>query len=79
MMQGIGGMAGGFMGFSDRRLKRDIKRVGSFLGHVFYTWTYIWGEKGFGVMSDEVRHIPGAVVKHPSGYDMVDYGVIYGS
>lgn len=78
MMQGIGGMAGGFMGFSDRRLKRDIKRVGSWNKIKFYTWTYIWGEKGFGVMSDEVRHIAGAVVPHSSGYDMVDYGVIYG-
>jgi hypothetical protein len=78
MMSGIGNLAGGFMAFSDRRLKRNIKRIGSIKGINVYSWEYIWGEQGSGVMADEVRHIPGAVVKHPSGYDMVDYGVIYG-
>ena len=75
MMQG----ATSFAAFSDRRLKRDIREVGTWNKLKFYTWEYIWGERGFGVMSDEVRHIAGAVVKHPSGYDMVDYGVIYGN
>jgi hypothetical protein len=75
LMQGIGG----FAAFSDRRLKRDVKLVGTWNKLKFYTWEYIWGERGFGVMSDEVRHIAGAVIKHPSGYDMVDYGVIYGN
>jgi len=79
LMGNIGSLAGGAMGFSDRRLKRDIKPVGVWNNIKFYIWTYVWGEQGFGVMADEVRHITGAVVRHPSGFDMVDYGVIYGN
>jgi hypothetical protein len=77
MMSGVGGMAGGFMGFSDRRLKQDVHLVGEYKGLNIYRWTYLWGEEASGVMSDEVQHIPGAVVTDPvTGYDMVDYGVV---
>lgn len=77
MMSGAGSMAGGFM-MSDRRLKENIRRIGSHNGINIYAFDYIWGHPGVGVMSDEVRHIPGAVVRHSSGYDAVNYEVIYG-
>jgi hypothetical protein len=77
MMSGVGSLAGGFM-MSDRRLKKNIKRIGSHNGINIYAFDYVWGHPGVGVMSDEVRHIPGAVVTHSSGYDAVNYEVIYG-
>lgn len=68
----LGGAQLGGM-FSDRRLKRNIRRVGATpAGYHWYNFEYVWGEPGEGVMSDEV---PTAwVIKHPSGYDVVDYG-----
>ena len=78
-MSGIGSLASaGTMLFSDRRLKREIKRIGSVAGLNLYEYVYIWGEKAVGVMADEVRKLyPDAVFKHNSGYDMVDYGKIF--
>ena len=77
LMGGIGSMAkiGASAGmFSDRRLKRNIKRIGKLPSGVsVYSFDYIWGESAIGVMADEV---PWAVVKHESGYDMVDYARI---
>jgi hypothetical protein len=65
---------GGF--FSDRRLKKNIKLIGSSpSGLKIYAFEYI--DKAFGngtfqgVMSDEISN--DAVIKHPTGYDMVDY------
>ena len=62
--------------FSDRRLKKDIKLLGlSPNGIKIYSFKYIdpnIGEGTYqGVMSDEIPQ--NAVVKHVSGYDMVDY------
>jgi hypothetical protein len=65
-------MAGGAAMFSDRRLKRNVKRVGSFKGYPLYEFDYVWGQHSVGVMADEVD--PRAVITHPSGYKMVDYG-----
>jgi len=61
--------------FSDRRLKTNIKRVGTHrLGIGIYEFDYVWGEHATGVMADEVKAVmPEAVTRHPSGYDMVDY------
>ena len=65
----------GLMG-SDRKLKKNIKLIGySPSGLKIYIFEYI--NKSFGdgvfqcVMSDEIPQT--AVVKHPDGYDMVDY------
>lgn len=71
---GFGNMIGGM--FSDRRLKKDIKLVGeSPSGLKIYTFKYIdeMCDNGIyeGVMSDEIP--ASAVIKHNSGYDMVDY------
>tara|TARA_R100000935_G_scaffold35336_1_gene56062 strand:+ start:1959 stop:2936 length:978 start_codon:yes stop_codon:yes gene_type:complete len=62
--------------FSDRRLKKDIKLLSlSPSGIKIYSFKYInpnIGEGTYqGVMSDEIPQ--DAVVKHVSGFDMVDY------
>ncbi len=61
--------------YSDRRLKQNIKRVGTHpLGIGIYEFDYVWGEHATGVMADEVRRVkPEAVLRDASGYDMVDY------
>ncbi|MFC1626298.1 PilX N-terminal domain-containing pilus assembly protein [Pseudomonadota bacterium] len=66
--------------FSDRRLKMDIKRIGTHpLGIGWYSFEYLWGERAVGVMADEVKKImPEAVNRHSSGYDMVNYALIGG-
>jgi hypothetical protein len=75
----LGGAAGtaaaGF--FSDRRLKSNIKRVGTHpLGIGIYEYD-IFGELQRGVMADEVETVlPEAVMTHSSGYKMVNYGML---
>ena len=66
-------------GMSDRRLKKDIRLIDkSPSGLNIYSFKYIdnkYGEGTYqGVMSDEIPSA--AVMKHPSGYDMVDYSGI---
>jgi chemotaxis protein histidine kinase CheA len=79
---GAAGQAKGFGPlFSDRRLKRDIVRVGTtpVLGLPLYAFSYVWdrGRRAIGVMADEVARVrPSAVVDHPSGFKAVDYGQI---
>lgn len=76
--QGLGQLGGAAMGayamgaFSDRRLKRDILRIGTLSNGVpLYQFRYIWGGPvHLGVMADEV---PWARVLHPSGFWLVDY------
>jgi hypothetical protein len=77
---GIQGLLGGIgsvaqaapFAFSDRRLKKNIRRIGTYKSYPLYEYDYIWGQHAIGVMSDE---IPAEfVVKHSSGYDMVNYG-----
>ncbi len=69
-------MAGGLM-MSDRRLKSNIQRIGTHpLGIGWYEYD-IFGRHEQGVMADEVETVlPEAVLTHPSGYKMVDYGRI---
>ena len=69
------GLASGLAGmFSDRRLKSNIKRVGTHkLGIGLYEYD-IFGERQRGVMADEVEQVlPSAVSTHESGFKMVDY------
>jgi hypothetical protein len=54
----------------DRRLKRNITRIGSFKQYPLYLFQYIWGKWAVGPMADEVNQ--DAVTRLPSGYDMVD-------
>lgn len=65
--------------FSDRRLKRDIKRVGHLEnGLNVYEFRYLGDDRlRRGVMSDEVREfMPEAVHVDEHGYDKVDYNMI---
>lgn len=60
---------------SDRRLKSRIIKVGIHpLGIGIYEYD-IFGERQRGVMADEVLTVrPEAVLRHPTGYLLVDYG-----
>lgn len=64
---------------SDRRLKSNIKRIGTHdLGIGIYEYD-IFGEHERGVMADEVEGVlPQAVAMHPSGFKMVNYDMIGG-
>lgn len=81
---GLGGSIASVLAFkSDRRSKRDIVPLGIRLPNKLplYRFRYIAdGEAGpvhVGVMSDEVRPMmPGAVVRGPDGFDLVDYGQV---
>jgi hypothetical protein len=80
-MSGLYGLAGNLgsaaIMFSDRRLKSNIKRVGTHpLGIGIYDYD-IGGERQRGVMADEVEQVlPEAVLTRPDGYKMVNYGIL---
>ena len=75
LYQGIGSAAGGI--FSDIRLKSNIVKVGDHpKGFGIYEYD-IFGRRERGVMAQEVEKIiPEAVMEHPSGYKMVNYGAL---
>jgi len=65
--------------YSDRRLKTDIRRVGSTdAGLPVYTYRYTsGGPVEMGVMADEVAQVnPSAVARDGAGFQMVDYGKV---
>jgi Chaperone of endosialidase len=65
--------------FSDRRLKCDIKKIGSFKDKLDIYSYRLKGCKDtvIGFMADEVKKIcPWAVQQGPFGYDMVNYGMV---
>ena len=74
--------AGGALGaaaISDIRLKKNIVRLGTHktLGIGLYIWDYIWGEKGAGVMAQELEKVmPEAVITMPDGYKAVNYSML---
>ena len=74
--QALGGAIAGakLYSTSDRRVKRDIERIGELAdGTPFYRFRYIGDDTPrVGLMSDEVD--PAAVAVHPSGVEMVNYG-----
>ena len=78
---GAGGMLGGagIMKFSDIRLKKNVIKLGTHktLGIGLYIWDYIWGEKGAGVMAQELEKVmPEAVITMPDGYKAVNYSML---
>lgn len=77
-MSGLFGLGSAAL-MSDIRLKSNIKRIGTHpLGVGIYEYD-IFGERQRGVMAQELFHVkPDAVLTHPSGYLMVDYGQIGG-
>lgn len=66
--------------FSDERLKRDIKTEGyDAKGRRWVSWRYVWDKaaRHLGVIAQEVQKTdPQAVIVHPSGYLMVNYGAL---
>lgn len=58
---------------SDRRLKSDIRQIGTWKGYPWYEYT-IFGERTQGVMADEVP--PEFTVRRPDGYLMVNYAAL---
>ena len=80
MMSGLFGLGSSAMlayGMSDRRAKRDIRRIGTWAnGLGVYTYRYVWEKAGrhIGFMADEVRKIaPAAVLRFNDGFDRVSY------
>lgn len=70
------GKAGGIGAFfSDRRLKQDIKRIGTTDGGTpIYTYRYVWG--GPVMMGIMAQDVPEAAKMHESGFLMVDYSEV---
>lgn len=78
LTSGLFGLGSAFL-MSDRRLKENIKRIGTHAsGLPLYSYDYVWGEPSIGVMADEVEKVrPDAVYRgHPSGFAMVNYGAL---
>lgn len=80
MMGGLFGLGSSALlayGMSDRRAKRDIRRIGTWgNGLGVYTYRYAWEKAGrhIGFMADEVRKIaPRAVLRFADGFDRVNY------
>ena len=75
-MTGGGSLAGNFFK-SDIRLKSNIVRIGDHpLGIGVYEYD-IDGHRDWGVMAQEVLEVkPEAVLQHPDGYLMVNYGAL---
>jgi len=73
----LGGSAMMAYALSDRRLKSNIKRIGTHkLGIGIYEYD-IMGKHEIGVMAQEVEKVmPEAIGRHQTGYMMVDYGRI---
>lgn len=72
----FGAQLGGKLLSSDRRLKSSIRPLKQFGGHNWYSYIKN-GKPEIGVMAQEIMLThPAAVVQHPSGYLMVDYGAI---
>jgi alpha-galactosidase len=63
---------------SDRRLKRDIKPMGTINGFNAYLFRYLDSDQQYlGVMADEVLKIkPEAVIVGDDGYMSVNYGML---
>jgi len=72
---GAGAQLGSAFLFSDRRLKRNLRRVGTHpTGVGIYTFTMM-GIEQRGVIAQEVQRVrPGLVKRHASGFLQVDYG-----
>jgi len=75
ILGGLFGLGASGIKASDRRLKRDIRRIGTYSnGLPKYEYRYHWSDRRHvGVMSDDVRKVrPDAVVRI-DGFDAVNY------
>lgn len=83
MMGGLFGLAAApfsMFKFSDRRLKKDVLRIGEKLGLPWYGFRYVWEDEvsplSYGFMADEVKQKYPSFVKRDGDYDMVDYSLL---
>ena len=79
LASGMAGLGAAAIFASDRRLKKNLKRLGtSLMGLPVYAFDYIWGgDRQVGVMAqDVIKVIPEAVHTDEDGYMAVDYGMI---
>ena len=76
--RGGGGQGGGGAQFSDRRLKKNIKQIGTRSdGLGVYEFDYIWGgARQIGLMAQEVQSVYPGAVSESGGYLMVDYSKV---
>ena len=84
-----GGLIGGLLGFggqlaslSDKRAKKDVKKVGELKGHGLYEYAYRGkhddGKRHIGVMAQDVeKKRPDAVSRRSDGLRQVDYGALF--
>lgn len=77
LMGGLFGLGGAAL-ISDRRLKKNIQRIGTFLGFPWYRFSYVWGGEAEGVMADEVRKVKPEAVLPVGPYFAVNYGALHG-
>lgn len=77
---GLFNMGTAALAASDRRLKRNVRRVGRHAnGVAIYAYRYLWDGPGaperLGVMADELHAVrPDLVITTPSGFQAVNYG-----
>ncbi len=64
---------------SDRRLKRDVTKVGQLSADIdLYRYRYLWSDREYvGVMAQELREVrPEAVIEGADGFLRVDYAAL---
>lgn len=82
VLGGLFGLGSSLIMASDRRVKRDVRSVGSFKGHKLYEYQYKGkfddGERHVGVMAQEAeKKRPDAVMTGTDGVKRVDYGRLF--
>lgn len=82
IMGGLFGLGSSLIMASDRRVKKDVKKVGKLMGHNLYEYQYKGkfddGKRHVGVMAQEAeRKQPDAVLTGSDGVKRVDYGRLF--
>jgi len=79
ILGGLFGLGGKLISLSDKRAKKDIKRVGTLKGHKLYEYSYKGdNKKQIGVMAQDVKKKrPDAVSMRHDGMMQVDYGKLF--
>lgn len=82
LLGGILGLGGNIaMAFSDRRLKKDVEKVGQNGPYGVYRFRYVWDDPGTertGYMADEVAKVKPEAVSEIGGFLAVDYAQLPG-
>ena len=69
----------GLVALSDRRMKKDIKKIGFYKDLPIYKFKYVWDEEEqIGFMAQDVQEVMPEAVINIDGILHVDYGVVYG-